>query len=72
MISHPQVWKRRQDYSEQFMLSGHYYGFWGRDLTGYYPGLGGKDVYPIFIRDKFVDINYKEDLKLAEALQHEK
>ena len=68
MISDKNVWKRRQDYSKQFMLSGHFYGFWGIDLEKFYPGLCDEKVFPIFIKDEYVDINYSTDLFLAKKL----
>lgn len=62
------LWKRRQEYAQQYMLSGHYYGFWGKDLASYYPGLCGDGVFPILINEPYVDINYVDDLEKAAKL----
>ena len=64
----PNLWLRRQEYAPQYMLSGHYYGFWGRDLPGYYPGVCGDPVFPIFIEEPSIDIDYVDDLKRAEKI----
>lgn len=63
LIPDVDVWKRRQDYGKQYLLTGHYYGFYGGDLKKYYPGLCDENVFPIFIEDEYVDINTFEDLK---------
>ena len=66
LIPDPDIWKRRQDYEPQYILTGHYYGFWGRDLKSYHPGLCDENVFPIFINEKYFDINTIEELKEAE------
>ena len=44
------VWKRRQEYDCQHVLTGHYYGFWSDKVEDYYPGLVSTDhLTPFFI-----------------------
>ena len=62
------VWKRRQDYAKQYMLTGHYYGLWGKDIKKYYPGLCDENVFPILINEPFIDINTYDDLEEAKNI----
>ena len=62
MVPDPDLWKNRQDYPEQFILTGHYFGFYGKDISQYYPGLCDEKVFPIMIKDEFSDINTYEEL----------
>ena len=62
MVPDPDLWKNRQDYPEQFILTGHYFGFYGKDINQYYPGLCDEKVFPIMIKDEFSDINTYEEL----------
>tara|TARA_B100000886_G_C20358640_1_gene464180 strand:- start:447 stop:1115 length:669 start_codon:yes stop_codon:yes gene_type:complete len=59
------LWKRRQDYAKQYTLTGHYYGFFGKDIFKFYPGLCDENVFPIFIQEYFADINDFKDLEEA-------
>lgn len=57
------MWKRRQEYYDQYILTGHYYGFFGKDLKNYYPGLCDQNVFPIKISEEYIDINTFDDLE---------
>ena len=66
MIPHPNVWKRRQEYEKQYVLSGHYYGLFLAEIIELYPSLCDGDVYPLIIDDDFhIDIDNKIDLDIA-------
>lgn len=72
LISDPLVWNRRQDFPAQFILTGHYYGFYGKDLYKYYPGLCDENVFPIIIKDKYIDINTFDDLEKLKYILNNK
>ena len=71
LVPDPEIWKRRQDYPEQFILTGHYFGFYGKDVRGYYPGLCDEKVYPIIITDEFSDINTYAELNQLKCILNE-
>ena len=66
MIPHPNVWKRRQEYQAQYVLSGHYYGLFLTKISEIYPSLCSDDVYPLILDDDFhIDIDSANDLRIA-------
>ena len=72
MSSGPEVWGRRQEYTPQCVLSGHYYGLYVSKAQEIYPGLCDNNVYPVLINDLSIDINTQEDLDLARILLRDK
>lgn len=68
LVPDPEIWKRRQDYAEQFILTGHYFGFYGKDVKEYYPGLCDEKVFPIMIKDEFSDINTFAELNQLKCI----
>ena len=69
MIPHQNVWKRRQEYEKQYVLSGHYYGLFLHKIDEIYPSLCCDDVYPLIIEDEFhMDIDNNVDLRIARIL----
>ena len=71
LVPDPEIWKRRQDYPDQFILTGHYFGFYGKDVKKYYPGLCDEKVFPIMIKDKFSDINTYAELNQLRCILNE-
>ena len=72
MSSGSQVWRRRQEYTPQYVLSGHYYGLYVSRVQETYPGLCDNDVYPVLIGDISIDINTQDDLDFARILFRDK
>jgi len=68
MISGPIVWRRRQEYDRQYVLSGHYYGLYLSEINNFYPGLCDENVYPIIIDGVHIDIDSQLDLDVARIL----
>lgn len=68
MTSGPDVWRRRQDYTAQYVLSGHYYGLLASMAQELHPALCNNNVHPVIIDEGAIDINTQDDLKVARAL----
>ena len=65
------ITKLIKDYPDQFILTGHYFGFYGKDVKKYYPGLCDEKVFPIMIKDKFSDINTYAELNQLRCILNE-
>jgi CMP-N-acetylneuraminic acid synthetase len=63
-ISNP--WKRRQESKLSYVLTGHYYGFYGNTLKEIYPSILNQPCMKVEIEnERCIDINDKYDLMLA-------
>lgn len=63
-VSNP--WKRRQESKLGYVLTGHYYGFYGNALQQIYPSILEQPCMKVEIdNEKCIDINDSNDLTLA-------
>jgi CMP-N,N'-diacetyllegionaminic acid synthase len=73
MIPHPNVWRRRQEYRTQYILSGHYYGLYLSQIKHLYPSLCDENLYPLIIEDDIhIDIDSQKDLDIARIILADK
>jgi CMP-N-acetylneuraminic acid synthetase len=73
IVAGDDVWKRRQEYQSQYVLSGHYYGLYISKINDMYPALCDNNVYPVMIsNDLSIDIDTQNDLDFARFFLAEK